>query len=96
MGQVNSGVCAVSVEPVSAVSLRQLHRVQDGVMGVCLALPLDGVDVILGNGLAGSHVWAGCPPLLIVSSSPSITDIDEDAQFFPEVFIACAVTQAIS
>lgn len=57
-------------------------------MGVLPALPIEGVDVILGNALAGSHVWAGCPPLLIVSSSPSITDIDENAQCFPEVFTA--------
>lgn len=32
------------------------------VVGVCPALPVVGVMVILGNDIAGSKVWAGVPP----------------------------------
>lgn len=66
-------------------------------MGVRPELPMRGVDVILGNGLAGSRVWAEGPPPPIVSSSPIMTgNLDENAQHFPEVFTACAVTWAMS
>ncbi len=62
-------------------------------MGVRPELPIEGVEVILGNGLAGSRVWAGPPPPPIVSSSPVVTgNVDENAQYLPEVFTACAVT----
>lgn len=36
-------------------------------MGVCPALPVDGVHFILGN---SSRVWADVPPLTIVTSVP--------------------------
>ena len=32
-------------------------------MGVRPALPIPGVDIILGNDLCGSRVWASCPPV---------------------------------
>ena len=67
------------------------------VMGVRPELPISGVDIILGNGLAGSRVWADGPPPPIVSSAPVVTGkVDENAQCFPEVFTACAVTRAMS
>ena len=31
-------------------------------VGVRLALPIEGVHFILGNGLAGNHIWADVPP----------------------------------
>nr|XP_046229617.1 uncharacterized protein LOC124050808 isoform X1 [Scatophagus argus] len=63
-------------------------------LGVRPALPIEGVDVILGNGLAGSRVWPDRPPPPIVSSTPTVSvDQDENAQCFPEVFAACAVTR---
>jgi len=66
-------------------------------MGVRPELPISGVDVILGNALAGSRVWADGPPPPIVSSSPVVTgNLDENVQSFPEVFTACAVTRAMS
>lgn len=67
-------------------------------MGVRPELPIGGVDVILGNGLAGNRVWADIPPPPIVSSTPIIVpgNLDENAQCFPEVFTACAVTRAMS
>lgn len=66
-------------------------------MGVRPALPIEGVDVILGNGLAGRRVWAEGPPPPVVSSSPIVTgNPDENARCFPAVFTACAVTRAMS
>lgn len=63
---------------------------------MCPALPIDGVDIILGNDLAGSHVWAEGSPPPIVTSSPLVTgESDENAQGFPRVFTACAVTRAM-
>ncbi len=53
------------------------------------ALPIEGVDIILGNNLAGSHVWANGPSSLSVTGKP-----DESAQCFPDVFTAWAVTLA--
>lgn len=65
-------------------------------MGVRPALPIEGVDIILSNGLAGSRVWADGAPPPIVSSSPSVAvERDDSAQSFPEVFTACAVTRAM-
>ncbi|XP_060928436.1 uncharacterized protein LOC133002867 [Limanda limanda] len=69
------------------------------VMGVRPALPIEGVEVIVGNDLAGSSVWAGTQPNPIppiVTSSPCVTgEPDESAQRFPGVFTACAVTRAM-
>ena len=63
-------------------------------MGVRPALPIPGVDIILGNDLCGSRVWASCPPSPVATSSPVTTESDESAQCFPDVFTACAVTRA--
>uniref|UniRef100_A0A4W6FVS0 Gypsy retrotransposon integrase-like protein 1 n=1 Tax=Lates calcarifer TaxID=8187 RepID=A0A4W6FVS0_LATCA len=66
------------------------------VMGVRPALPIPGVDIILGNDLAGIRVWADGPPPPVVTSSPSVAEKpDESAQSFPSVFTACAVTRAM-
>ena len=48
-------------------------------IGVRPAFPIDGVDVILGNDLAGNHVWAdGCPP---VKSTPLLKEDDCEQEF---------------
>ena len=53
-------------------------------MGVRPALPIDGVDIILGNDLAGSRVWAKSSPPPILTSSPLVTgELDEGARVFP-------------
>lgn len=43
------------------------------VKGDCVrpALPIEGVHFVLGNGLAGSQVWADTPPSPVVTSCPS-------------------------
>ncbi|XP_038154567.1 uncharacterized protein LOC119792145 isoform X1 [Cyprinodon tularosa] len=87
------------VEPVPLHKLTLTCGLVQGevIMGVRPALPLEGVDVILGNDLAGGRVWADCPlPAPIVTSSPVLGKLDESAQCFPGVFTACAVTQAMS
>ena len=63
-------------------------------IGVRPALPIDGVDVILGDDLAGNRVWAdSCPP---VKSTPLLKEPDDCEQEFTEGFTACAVTCAMS
>uniref|UniRef100_A0A674E7Q6 Gypsy retrotransposon integrase-like protein 1 n=1 Tax=Salmo trutta TaxID=8032 RepID=A0A674E7Q6_SALTR len=66
------------------------------VVGVRPSLPIEGIDVILGNNLAGERVWPVVSPALVVSNTPVIVGIpDESAQSFPEVFSACAVTRSM-
>nr|XP_033958177.1 gastrula zinc finger protein xLCGF3.1-like [Pseudochaenichthys georgianus] len=66
-------------------------------MGVRPVMPIGGVDVILGNGLAGSRVWAEGPPPTMQSSSPTVTvNAEENVKCSPGVFVACSVTRAVS
>lgn len=66
-------------------------------IGVRPVLPVEGIDMILGNDLAGSHVWASEPSSLVVTTTPlSSEQSDESALRFPEVLSACTVTQAMS
>ena len=64
-------------------------------VGVCPALPLDEVQMILGNDLAGSAVWAGVPPPVVVSR-PLISGNPSEDGLLPDVFPVCAVTRAQS
>lgn len=43
------------------------------VVGVCPALPVVGVMMILANDIAGSKVWAGVPPPAKITQAPQIT-----------------------
>ncbi len=61
-------------------------------LGVCLQLPVDGVDLILGNDLAGGQVF----PRPLVVHEPSTTAISELDTQFASVFPVCAVTRAQS
>lgn len=66
-------------------------------MGVCPQLPVQGVDIILGNDLAGARVWKDGPPLLCVGSPlQESEEPDESAKKHPEVVSSCAVTWARS
>lgn len=64
-------------------------------MGVRPALPVDGVHFILGNGLAGSMVWADVPLSTIVASAPLKTVSDEGVGEFPG-FSAYVVRRAMA
>ncbi len=55
-------------------------------------LPVEGVDLILGNDLAGGTVF----PRPVVSYKPSTTNKTDLAENFPSAFPACAVTSAQS
>lgn len=95
--------------PVLGLGLNVLHVPMHNIMlysnlfqgqafvGVRPALPVEGVDVILGNGLAGARVWADVPPQLEVDTVPVVRrQPDDDQSAFPEVFTACAVTRAMA
>ncbi len=60
-------------------------------MAVRECLPVKGIEVILGNDLAGGRVF----PVLEVFDNPVMSDQpDELTETYPEVFPACAVTRA--
>ncbi|XP_055773354.1 uncharacterized protein LOC129851112 [Salvelinus fontinalis] len=61
------------------------------VVGVRPSLPIEGIDVILGNNLAGDRVWPVVFPSRVVSIKPSVVEIpDESVQSSPEMFSACS------
>lgn len=65
-------------------------------MGVRKELPVDGVDVILGNGLAGLQVWAEGPlPHVVTKNVPSQSQPESDPDI-AIVYPACAVTRAMT
>lgn len=62
-------------------------------LGVRSQLPVEGVDLILGNDIAGGKVF----PQPIVVDTPDVTELREQidvGQQFSSVFSACAVTRA--
>lgn len=65
-------------------------------IGVCPELPIQGMDVLLVNDLAGNPMWAHdlLPP--VITSSPSVQESPNGGlRCFPGVFTACDVTQAM-
>lgn len=88
----------IELQPFSA----PLHKIEltsglvNGtvVMAVCKDLPVEGVDILLGNNLAGGRVWPESPPPLIVNVTPRSVIVDECAQEFPSVFTSCALKRA--
>ncbi len=79
-----------------------LHRIMlssqlvsgEVVVGVRPSLPVEGVDIIMGNNLAGGRVWPDTFSPPVVSSFP-LPGLDESNKNFPEVFTACAVTRSM-
>ncbi len=54
-------------------------------------MPVKGVELIIGNDLAGGSVF----PVLEVFDNPVLSEqADELTEAYPEVFPACAVTRA--
>lgn len=65
-------------------------------VGMRPALPVDGVTMILGNGIAGSRVWPDGAALAVVVSVPWVSsEQDQNNQDVPNVFRACAVTRSM-
>ena len=63
------------------------------VVGVRPSLPIEGIDVILGNNLAGERVWPVVFPSLLVSTKPSIVGIPDECTEFPRgVLCVCSDT----
>ena len=58
-----------------------------------IALPIEGVDIILGNDLASSRVWAKCPPPPTVSLSPSGEEPPESVGHLPVVPLSLSETE---
>ena len=91
---VNVLIQGVEVEPISV----PLHRVKlqsnlvSGVVtvGIRPSLPVKGVDLILGNDLAGGKVSAD-PRVTNISLCPNEAVI-EDTKIYP----ACAITRAMA
>lgn len=63
-------------------------------VGVCSSLPVDGVDVLLGNNLTGSCVWANTSPPLLVTETPAFSGEHDELARDLDVFSACVVTRA--
>lgn len=67
-------------------------------VGVRPCLPVEGIQVILGNDLAGNRVWKDCSSHLVVTPSPIIHEVknEEHSSFITTVLLSCAVTRAMS
>ncbi|XP_061589148.1 alpha-taxilin-like [Cololabis saira] len=63
------------------------------VVGVRPELPVEGVDVVLGNDLAGNKVWAEAIAPNVVNQVP-VSSYPSKQEGKTEVFPACAVTHA--
>lgn len=62
-------------------------------MAMCPVLPIPGIQVILGNDVAGACVWADAPASVV--TSPSVPETpDQKVQEVPDVFPVCVVTHA--
>lgn len=89
----------MTIIPISAHRLSLTCGLVSGEVkvGVCPALPVEGVDLILGNDLAGTKVWADSVPPLVVTWLPVLQprkEVQQDAKGEPDagLFAACAVT----
>lgn len=63
-------------------------------VGVRPALPIEGITLILGNGVAGGRVWAAPPPPTASSVGLLRMQPDEN-EVSPDVSAACAVTRSM-
>ncbi|KAJ8332629.1 hypothetical protein SKAU_G00424180 [Synaphobranchus kaupii] len=81
--------------PLHCVNLESDLVQGEVVVGVLSVLPVEGVDVILGNDLAGVLVWGDAS--VVVSPKPTSSgELDDLAKRYPSVFPACAITRAMA
>lgn len=81
-----ASVC-VPLHKIHLCSLLVCERLQ---IAVCSELPVEGVDAILGNDLAGGKVF----PIPEVVPYPSLNEVDELQQEFPTDLPMCATTRS--
>ena len=65
-------------------------------VGVRPALPIEGVRMILGNGLVGAGVLSDVTPVVVTSVPLVKSKPDDSEREIPKVFTACAVNRAMS
>ena len=78
-----------------------LHRIQlfsgfvngDVTIAVCPSLPMDGIDLIIGNNVGRDCVFPKSPPPVVKNEVTTSTQPDSCLQDFPEV---CAVMRAMA
>ena len=64
-------------------------------VGVRTALPIEGIHLILWNGLAGSRVWTDTPPSPVVTLCPSDLVSEKNPSPLQEISSSCVVTHAM-
>ncbi|XP_013856274.1 uncharacterized protein LOC106512139, partial [Austrofundulus limnaeus] len=73
----------------------------EALLAVRPALPIEGISVILGNGLVGNRLWEDVAKLDVLSgvlsdlNQQNISEADESGNNFPDVFVACTVTRSM-
>jgi len=81
----------VSTIPLYEINLESNLVKGDVIVGAVQSLPVSGVQMLLGNDLAGSRVV----PDPVVTENPNTMDNSEDLQEnFPGIFPACVTTRA--
>ncbi|KAJ8346960.1 hypothetical protein SKAU_G00283610 [Synaphobranchus kaupii] len=81
--------------PLHCVNLESDLVRGEVVVGVLSVLPVEGVDVILGNDLAGALVW-GDASVVVTPKPTSSGELDDLAKRYPSVFPACVITRAMA
>ena len=87
---VSWGGCSFRADQVKLKELEVELVMGPVAMGVHPSFPIEIMDFILGNNLAGGKILVK-PVVPVVAESP-----DKLTQEYPEVFSACAVTRAMS
>ncbi|KAK0145216.1 Retrovirus-related Pol polyprotein from transposon 412 [Merluccius polli] len=82
--------------PIHNVSLSSNLVKGEVSLGVCPELPVEGIQVILGNDLVGAQVWSDSPPSPLVASTTSVGDVSLGNLTKSLVDSACVVTRAQS
>lgn len=83
-----------------------LHKIQlfsgfvsgEVTIAVRPSLPIEGIDLIVGNNFAHDRVFPDqvSPPPVVKTGASLLDESDRCQKDFPEVFTACAVTRAMA
>ncbi len=90
------GLNVISV-PLHKIVLRSDLIQGEVEVAVLSCLPVEGVQVILGNNLACERVWQNVLPNLVVTPSVSISEMtDENCTCSSNVYPSCVITRSMS